>query len=403
MRRQDNRAASEHGAILVHVAFAVLALTAFTTFVVDYGVFWESRRQAQNAADAGALAGAIALAYDDPIDRSSTGVAAQAAVAVAQRNVVWGVTPSVIPATDVCITGAPGGSCAYPCPPPNTAGVCIRVDVYRTLARGNALPMFFGSLVGLTQQDVRATAAAQVASANSSNCIKPVAIADKWFENNPVPGASWVPTSTFDPTGPSPDVYVAATSGSAGSGFTIAADYGVELLLKTGNPGDAINPGWFQPIRLPGNTGAADYRDDWSGCSSGGFKIGDYLQKENGNMVGPTMQGVGDLIDLDPSATWNGTNVANSCWETGSCVGNPGATQSPRIVALPVFDLQEYIATGGPGMGSVRIVNILGFFVLNMVGNDVRGILINAPGLFVSGGGTVTGPASFLTTVMLVR
>ncbi len=405
MRDQDRRTTNDRGAVLVHVAFALLAVTAFTTFVIDYGVYWESRRQAQNAADAGALAGATALAFDDPADRSPTGVAAQAAVALAQSNVVWGVPPSVNAATDVFITGA-GGTQEYPCPPPNTTGVCIRVNVYRSAARGNALPMFFGQLVGLTQQDVQATAAAQVAAANSSSCIKPVAIADKWFENNPVPGGNWVPTSTFDPTGANPDVYVPATSTSPGSGFTIANDYGTELLLKTGSPHDTINPGWFQPVRLPGNTGGDDYRDDWTSCSGNTFSIGDYLPKENGNMIGPTQQGVSALIAQDPNATWNYTTkqVDNSCWENGSCVGNPGAKQSPRIVALPVFDLQDYLMNGGQqGNQPVKIVNILGFFVLNMVGNDVRGILMTAPGLFNSGGGSVAGPASFLQTVRLVR
>ena len=43
---------SERGAILVHVAIAMLALIAVNTFVVDYGVMWVARRQAQNAADA---------------------------------------------------------------------------------------------------------------------------------------------------------------------------------------------------------------------------------------------------------------------------------------------------------------------------------------------------------------
>jgi hypothetical protein len=201
-------------------------------------------------------------------------------------------------------------------------------------------------------------------------------------------------------------VYVAATSTSPGSGFTIANDFGTELLLKTGTPQSAINPGWFQPIRLPGSTGAADYREDWSTCSGSSFSIGDYLEKENGNMIGPTTQGVGDLIDLDPSATWNYTTqrVENSCWETGSCVGNPGVTQSPRIVALPVFDLQEYLTTGQTtGNGLVKIVNILGFFVLDTVGNDVRGILMTAPGLWNAGGGAVANPAAFLTTITLVR
>jgi hypothetical protein len=73
-------------------------------------------------------------------------------------------------------------------------------------------------------------------------------------------------------------------------------------------------------------------------------------------------------------------------------------------VALPVFDLQDYLANGGQqGNQPVLIVNILGFFVLDMVGNDVRGVLMTAPGLYNSGGGTVAGPAAFLQTVMLVR
>src|SRR5439155_3356010 len=59
------RGAPERGAILIQVAISILALTAFAAFVVDYGVLWVARSQAQNAADAGALAGAISLSYDD--------------------------------------------------------------------------------------------------------------------------------------------------------------------------------------------------------------------------------------------------------------------------------------------------------------------------------------------------
>ena len=58
-------ASDERGAVLVQVAIAILVLTAMATFVVDHGVLWVSRGQAQNAADAGALSGAIARAYDE--------------------------------------------------------------------------------------------------------------------------------------------------------------------------------------------------------------------------------------------------------------------------------------------------------------------------------------------------
>ena len=57
----------------MQVGLALIALLAFSAFVIDYGVLWVSRGQAQNAADAAALAGAVALSYDDPNDRSDAG------------------------------------------------------------------------------------------------------------------------------------------------------------------------------------------------------------------------------------------------------------------------------------------------------------------------------------------
>src|SRR5437762_9212926 len=75
-----DRGRGERGAILIQVAISIMALTAFTAFVVDYGVQWVARGQAQNAADAGALAGAVALAYDETTyPPTSTGKAFQSA------------------------------------------------------------------------------------------------------------------------------------------------------------------------------------------------------------------------------------------------------------------------------------------------------------------------------------
>lgn len=56
---------SERGAIIIHVAIAMLGLLAFSAFSIDHGVMMVSRGQAQNAADAGALAAALYLAWDD--------------------------------------------------------------------------------------------------------------------------------------------------------------------------------------------------------------------------------------------------------------------------------------------------------------------------------------------------
>jgi Flp pilus assembly protein TadG len=167
MGHRENRE-HERGAILVHVAFAIIALMAFSTFVIDYGVFWLSRRQAQNAADAGALAGAIALAYDDYTDRYTTGPAQQSAQMVALANQVFGAAPSVQLGSDITFP---------PCPDDGT-NACVRVNVYRTLARRNPLPVFAGTFVGLTDQDVQATATAKVANGNATDCLRPFAVPD---------------------------------------------------------------------------------------------------------------------------------------------------------------------------------------------------------------------------------
>ena len=75
------------------------------------------------------------------------------------------------------------------------------------------------------------------------------------------------------------------------------------------------------------------------------------------------------------------------------------------MVAVPVFDVELYLATGGgPGNGTVKIVNILGFFVDRIDPNgDVVGYLINKKETFKAGAGGIAGQASFLKQIMLIR
>src|SRR5262245_29907584 len=105
-----SRGKSEGGAIIIHVAFALLALIAFSAFVIDMGVMWVSRRQAQNAADAGALAGAVALLRDG----SSSTEAGKSALQWSSNNAIFGTTNS---AANVRLTfsGSPAGTCGTSC------------------------------------------------------------------------------------------------------------------------------------------------------------------------------------------------------------------------------------------------------------------------------------------------
>jgi hypothetical protein len=239
-------------------------------------------------------------------------------------------------------------------------------------------------------------AIAQAAAANASNCLKPWAVLDKWTDN---PGP-WTTDSEYDPA---VDGYTPPNGSDPGSSYTLEKDLGLKLTLKVGDPSDAkatFGAGWFSPVDL-GGTGGDAYRDAISGCAEGTYAVGGTLSVENGNMVGPTKQGVDALTDLDPGAQWDAVNKK---------VINSNYSVSPRIVALPVINTQmaydEVHSAGkvqGAGNMTVKVVAILGFFVEGMNGNDVVGYLATKPDLLLSSGGSVSPSAAFLKAITLVR
>lgn len=418
-------AGDERGAILVHAALAILTLLALCAFTIDMGAFWVGRRQAQNSADAAALAGALSLAFDDPDDIPR---AQATAAAAATANVVMGAAPSIVAATDVLLVACPPGMPG----PPDT---CVRANVYRSASRSNALPTFFAQIVGVNSQNVRATATAAVTTGNATDCLKPWAVADKWNEHweAGAPNAGpWTPTSVFDkymkgqgntmvpdPAVTTPDAYVAPTATDPGSGFTPfdalgnpTPMYGLQLTLKIGEAEDRISSGWFQALALPNadgspSSGGNDYRNNIANCNPNVISIGDTIPTEQGNMIGPTQQGVGDLVAKDPGANWNAStkSIQGSC-APGTCGGQYYA-QSPRIVPVVLFDIDSFFAGSPNGKTSVTVANIMGFFVESMVnGNkgskNVVGRLVAIPGL-TKGTTNVTETASFMRKVLLVR
>src|SRR3970040_2188556 len=96
----------ERGMSILYLRAGFMAFFAATMLAIDVGMLTTARAQAQNAADAGALAGAIALALDDWDDRSPSGPAVQAAVNAASENLVMGGSVAVGPA-DVTFPVAP--------------------------------------------------------------------------------------------------------------------------------------------------------------------------------------------------------------------------------------------------------------------------------------------------------
>jgi hypothetical protein len=399
---------SERGAILVHVAVILLVLAAFATFTFDFGMFWVSRRQAQNSADAAAMSGAIAMAYDGA-DASADSFARDSAYAVSQNNLVWGEGPVVDPATDITFPVCPDGTSS-----------CIRVDVYRDVAHGNPMPMFFGRIVGLTTQGVRATATAESMTGNATDCLKPWALIDRWTENYPKVGP-WTLNSTFDkyksngdldPKIATPDVYTAPSTSSTGSGFAPVdasgkptADYGLQLTLKTGGA-NLFNAGNFQALDLK-CPGGQCYEDAIKSCVGITEIIGNRVTLETGNITGKTKQGTysdnDSLCKQDPDAYWD-SSLNNG---HGGVAGSKYGT-SPRLVAIPLISPDDLALAKNGKATDVPILNIMGMFiecppVVNPGPDTVVGRLTLMPGTKVSGGGTVGTQSSFLKVIALVR
>ena len=392
--------ASERGTVLIQVTVAILALLALSAFVLDYGIMWASRGQAQNSADAGALAGAISLAFEDDDEAE----ARAKAKAVALANKVWGSAPDVVDADITfppCPPGAPG--------PPDT---CVKVDVFRNQRPGgNPLPTFFARLVGITEQGVRATATAQVFAGDKTKCVKPWAIPDKWQELNPT-AAPWRQDSVFtryfqngpragtltDPA----DVYI--RPGQPGhTGITVENDYGQPMTLKFGSPSDSARPGLFWPVVLtPGQNGGAVYENNIRSCNQTSIGPGTMLTPEPGAMIGPTAHGMRDLIAQDSAARWDpfaegGGGIVGGCMAAGTC------GISPRLIALPLFDVDRWSREGEGGRGAImEVVKVIGYWVERMDGNDVVGYITHYPSI-ASGTSATDMSQTFLRTVILVR
>ncbi len=424
---------AERGAILVHVAVSLVGLLAFSAFTIDYGVMMVSRAQAQNAADAAAMAAALYLAWDDPTDQAG---AQQSGVAAAQQNWVWGQAPDVVDA-DITFPNCPPGA-------PGPVDMCVRANVFRNQRPGGSpLPVFFSSLVGVGDQGVQATATAQVLFGSGTgpfDCIKPFAIPDRWdefredetgtlpadddgtagpdFPQDEAHGNDWDADDSYDayysqggnrgqPLPGAVDIFNAGTTGyelTPNPQSTVEAnDHGIQLQLKQAN-GSNVAPSWYYPYVIDDGcgTGASCYRDRISGCATSDLEEGDTLQNEPGNMIGPTAQGVADLIAQDPAASF----VVNGTHPRGTVVGGMGMA-SPRLAAVPTFDPEIYMQghqNGRIDAGDAEIIvtGIVGIFFDRIQGNTVYGHVM--PIDFDPTPDNLTDDtSSFLRTVILVR
>ncbi len=266
----------------------------------------------------------MALVFNDFNNRTPSGPAVQSALGASRANMVIREEISVLPA-DVTFPVGPTGNNR------------VQVTVRRTAQRNNAVRTLIGPFFGVPTVDIMAVATAEASPANAATCVMPFTIPDKWEEHQT---GTWDPDDEFDLFAGNgsalgnPDVYI--PPGQPGTtGYSPTTDRGVRLVLKANNQNKTA-PSFYNPWDLPGSTGADDYRENIATCNTNIVAIGDPMNTEPGNMVGPTAQGTQDLIGQDP----------NAYWDTGcNCVRGSSFGRSPRIAMVPVYD-PIYYETG---------------------------------------------------------
>lgn len=384
---------SDAGAILIHAAVSLVGLVACTAFVTDYGMQLVSRNQAQTAADAGALAGAGALALGGGCAVADAATARRTALNVALRNGVWGEAPAATLAdvtTELC---------------PDGRANCVKVSVYRDAGHGNPIPTMFAQLLGSASVGVAATATGEWLPATATDCLRPLAIPDRWTDS----AGGWTPVRTYDRAAavgpPNPDNYVAPSAGGAGTGLTVGAFCSTEVRLTPADPSQKIRPWQFVPLDLVRadrflNPGGDTLHKNLTRCNALESVVGDGVPLARGNVRDSIRDGIEDLMDLDPDASWDAVRqrVRGGCMASGACV------VSPRIVAVALFDPDAYeiqrLQNGR--VSGVTIRNIAGLFVSGRSGDDVRGYLTLYPGL-ANSARTLSADAGFLKSAFLVR
>ena len=348
---------SESGVMLIMVALFTFVLLGMSAFAIDLSDAWYARAQAQSAADAGALAGAVALAKDDiTYPFPAGGVVEQSALALATH-------------ASNQIRGSAGAAVVEAaCPGWMAAGSnvnCVRVSVYRDGTNGSSgFNTLFANLFGTTTQGVRATATAQVLRANAANCVRPYYLPDRFDDAN--------------------------NNGKVDAGeYTTASAYT--------SPRDIGTTVTFHEKEGPGSYGQIDVGNGNAGIRYALLHCAPNMTVKMAGTV-PTTPGAKNgqklalnelLYTVDPGASWNSTTkkVQGSCADAGTCNCGDSApcpyngTISPRILHAPVCDPAVCL---GIKNGNITVTGILSFFITHFTEDkgqlDVHAVLIGSSG-----------------------
>jgi Flp pilus assembly protein TadG len=358
-------ARDESGMSYVFVGFSMMAFLSASMLAIDVGMLMTARNQAQNSADAGALAGAAALLYDNYNDRSPSGPAVTSAILAATGNKVMAQNVSVLP-----------GDVTFPLDPAGEP-TRVKVTVRRTASRGNPVSTLIARYFGTLNTDIGATATAEVSRANAMTCVKPFTIPDKWSERQTPP---WDGDDTYDAFNnkgqplANPDIYIPANQPGY-TGYNQESQRGQRLGIRAAT-GSNITVSFYFSLALgkPVITGGAEYDWNIANCNTTIYHWGDPLTQEPGAMNGPTVSGAQLLIAKDPGAYWDTS--------TNKMKGSAFGAKSPRVFPIPLYDPIVYDSGKRNGRTADLVTaNWIGFFLEEIQGNGLWGRIIPIAGI----------------------
>jgi hypothetical protein len=424
MRRFWQRLGDSSGSVLILVAGIVFFVAAFTVLAVDISKLLVTRAQLQNAADAGALAGAE-MFLQNPVPDEASIEQRTRELASANKAYINSPDKAMDQVSDITATAFanPADTVHYGMVKCVTRSV---VSQYFTALPGYSKRNNFAPVNPDKFGNVAAVAAARAGPLCKIQCLKPWTFADRWDDSGLPGSVGWANNGTYDAekftdsnnnlyydngepyidgssaytktknaAGPKDGAYSQEYYHPFNTGYVAWKDLGLELTLKIGQSNGVNTSSQFQAIDLPipgsGATGAERYRYNIANCNPTPYGPGDIITTETGNMTGPTAQGMRDLVNQDPGAYWD-----DGC----SCVKSQMGDNSPRIVFIPLYDPRVPLQ---PGKKSVVVSKIAAFFIES---SDANG---NVKGRFVrvaSPNGDICPPGAnsgmFVFTISLI-
>ncbi|MCY1524045.1 putative Flp pilus-assembly TadE/G-like protein [compost metagenome] len=247
------------------MVFALLAILLMAALALDGGHMLLNKTRLQNAVDAAALSGAKTLSQVMGAGNAST-LSKDAALATLSLNAAASGNDELADAMAgnagfavVELSNSVYGPFAFP-GPADARYVRVSVPDY-------PLTGFFWGILELLSNAPPEKAVAAIATAGPSP-TSPCDIAPMMVCGNP---------DDYDPS----------------TGMFWGYQFGdVQVLKSAAGNAPAIGPGNFQLIRLGNNTGAADIRDALAGGIDQCNTVGEEVETEPGNAVGPVAQGL---------------------------------------------------------------------------------------------------------------